>query len=58
MTRHIYKCLKCGTYTMKEIGACGNKATIPKPLKYSPDDKYADYRRKAKAKGYAEKGLI
>lgn len=56
--KHILKCYKCGRYTMKEICSCGNKAFVAKPLKYSPDDKFGSYKRKAKLNEYAERGLI
>ena len=48
--KHILKCEKCGRYTMKEQCSCSGKALNPKPAKFSPDDKYAHYRRKAKEK--------
>ena len=55
--RHIMKCAKCGKYTMKEN--CCSSATIhAAPPKFSPEDQYADYRRKAKAGLYKQKGLI
>ncbi|MBI2541873.1 ribosome biogenesis protein [Candidatus Woesearchaeota archaeon] len=56
--KHIFKCANCGRYTMKEICDCGNKALPAKPMKYSVDDKFASYRRKAKAEEYAKRGLI
>lgn len=46
--KHILKCIKCGDYTLKENCACGGKAVTIVPAKYSPQDKYAEYRRKAK----------
>ena len=46
--KHILKCEKCGEYSIKETCKCGGKAVNPKPAKYSPDDPYAEYRRKAK----------
>ena len=47
---HLYKCLKCDEYTLSEkhCPKCGSTVTDPKPSKYSPQDKYGDYRRKAK----------
>ena len=33
---------------MKDTCGCGGKVVNPKPVKYSPEDKYAEYRRKAK----------
>ena len=57
MARHIFKCSKCSSYTMEEECNCSGKAFSPKPLKYSPDDKYASYRRKIKKKELIAKGL-
>lgn len=48
MTKHILKCTSCGNYTLKEKCKCGSKAMTPKPAKFSIEDKYASYRRKAK----------
>lgn len=56
--KHILKCEKCGSYTMKEQCGCGEKAVSPKPAKYSPEDKYASYRRQAKKKAMQDKGLL
>ncbi|MBT3303802.1 ribosome biogenesis protein [Candidatus Woesearchaeota archaeon] len=44
---HIMKCSKCGKYTL-EASCCSKKTVSPRPPKYSPEDKYADYRRKYK----------
>lgn len=55
--RHIMFCGECKEYTMKEEH-CGKKTLTKKPPKYSPDDKYARYRREAKEQGLKEKGLI
>ncbi|MBW2985993.1 RNA-protein complex protein Nop10 [Candidatus Woesearchaeota archaeon] len=46
--KHILQCTKCNNYTMKEKCDCGGKAVTIVPAKYSPQDKYAEYRRKAK----------
>ena len=46
--RHILKCKICGKYTLKDKCACGGGAVSPKPAKYSPEDQYGEYRRKAK----------
>jgi len=57
--RHILKCPKCGQYTLKnKCLKCGVKTINPKPPKFSPQDKYAEYRRKAKADMLKKKGLI
>lgn len=42
--KRILKCQKCGEYTIKETCKCGEKTTLIKPPKYSPTDKYAEYR--------------
>jgi len=43
------KCKKCNSYTFKEVcPKCGSKTTSPHPPKYSPVDKYGEYRRLAK----------
>lgn len=46
--KHILKCVECGKYTLNEICSCGGKALSPIPAKYSPQDHYGEYRRKAK----------
>ena len=39
----------CGNYSMRdECPACGAKTFSVHPPKYSPEDKFAEYRRKAK----------
>ena len=43
---------------MKEVCGCGAKAIASKPLKYSPDDNLAAYRRKAKLDEYKKRGLL
>ncbi len=45
---HILKCAECKSYGLKETCDCGSKRVRVKPAKYSPEDKYAVYRRKAK----------
>jgi len=41
------KCGNCGRYTFKEIcPVCGSKTFNPEPPKYSPTDKYGEFRRK------------
>jgi len=44
----IRKCKKCNEYTLKEKCACGEKTLSPKPAKWSPEDKYSEYRLKYK----------
>ena len=56
--RSIMKCGNCGKYTMKDVCVCGGKALTPKPAKFSVEDKYGSYRRKAKLNIFRDKGLI
>lgn len=56
--KHILKCPDCGAYTLKEGCKCGGKASTTKPPKYSPDDKYANYRRTAKKELFEKEGLL
>ncbi|TKJ16965.1 ribosome biogenesis protein [Candidatus Woesearchaeota archaeon B3_Woes] len=56
--KHILKCSECGHYTMNENCGCGGNAFMAKPPKYSPEDKYGDYRRKAKKEEFIKKGLL
>lgn len=56
--RTISKCQKCGKYTMNDICKCNGKALTPKPAKFSIEDKYADYRRKAKIEIFKKEGLL
>lgn len=55
---HILKC-KCGQYTMENTcPKCGGVADNPRPPKWSPEDKYGEYRRQAKEGDRKEKGLL
>ncbi|MDP3990267.1 MAG: RNA-protein complex protein Nop10 [archaeon] len=57
--KHINKCTQCLTYTLKDIcQKCGAKTIQPKPPKYSPEDKYGQYRREEKKQEFKDKGLI
>lgn len=55
---HILKCSACQQFTMNEQCACGGNAITVRPPKYSPEDKYAAYRRKAKESELKAKGLL
>jgi len=49
MSKHILRCENCQRYNLTETCIdCGGKCVLPKPPKYSPEDKYAKYRRMAK----------
>ncbi len=56
--KHILKCTNCNKYTMKLICTCGNKTIDVKPPKYSPEDKYAKYRREVKHPELIEKNKL
>jgi len=43
---------------MKDVCDCGSKAINPKPAKYSPEDQYGSYRRKAKRNELEKKELL
>jgi len=59
MARHINKCTTCSAYTMEEQTCkCGGTVITSKPPKYSPEDKYARYRRDAKKEDLKTKGLL
>ena len=62
LKKEVIKCI-CGEWTKpkvfhiegfdvrgSECPKCGEAVSSPKPSKYSPQDKYGDYRRKAKRK--------
>ncbi|MCA9477933.1 MAG: ribosome biogenesis protein [Nanoarchaeota archaeon] len=48
MASNILKCTTCGSYGMSSECSCGGTRMLCKPPKYSPEDKYAKYRRMAK----------
>lgn len=48
MAKEIYRDAKTGEFTMKEKRADGVQNLTIIPAKYSPDDKYAKYRRIAR----------
>jgi len=57
--KHILKCTNCNNYTMKDIcPKCGAKALNPKPPKFSLEDKFGEYRRKAKRAILKKEGLL
>lgn len=46
---HIMFCLQCRQYTLKEkCPRCMSVTHDPKPVKFSPEDRYGKYRRMAK----------
>ncbi|AFZ70147.1 putative Zn-ribbon RNA-binding protein [Caldisphaera lagunensis DSM 15908] len=48
----LRKCIKCNRYTLSQERCpyCGGQLKVPHPPKYSPNDKYIEYRYKLKYK--------
>ena len=45
---HILKCSSCKKYGLSIKCSCGFKRERVSPPRFSPEDKYAEYRRQAK----------
>ena len=57
--KHIKKCIECKTYTLKlKCQKCGSDTAVPRPAKFSPEDQYGSYRRRAKHDDLKEVGLL
>ncbi|HWQ18073.1 MAG TPA: RNA-protein complex protein Nop10 [Sulfolobales archaeon] len=57
MKYRIRKCPSCGRYTLKgKCPVCGVETVSPHPARFSPDDKYVEYRVKALYSGAGEGG--
>ncbi|MCL2333263.1 MAG: RNA-protein complex protein Nop10 [Candidatus Methanoplasma sp.] len=57
MASSFRRCTACKRYTMKDkCPSCGSMTTDPAPIKYSPEDRYGEYRRKAITEEYGENG--
>ena len=50
------RCSVCGEYVLSDVCRCGSPAVTALPAKYSPDDRYGEYRRKGIIKEYGENG--
>lgn len=56
---HILRCPDCRTYTLNDsCPKCSAKTINVKPAKFSPEDKFAVYRRKSKEGQLKEKGVL
>ncbi|MGB2825716.1 MAG: RNA-protein complex protein Nop10 [Thermoplasmata archaeon] len=45
----LRRCSPCRKYTLGEVcPVCGGATFMPIPAKYSPSDKYGEYRRRLK----------
>lgn len=59
MAKSIHFCENCKEYTMSDLcPKCNKKTILPKPPKYSPEDKYAQYRRQAKEELVAKEDVV
>ncbi|MFC1753533.1 RNA-protein complex protein Nop10 [Thermoproteota archaeon] len=57
--KHILKCKECSAYTLHDkCSKCGGESVSPIPAKYSPEDPYGEYRRKAKRELLEKAGLL
>ena len=58
MSEHIYQCPSCKNYTLhKTCTICVISTILPRPPKFSLDDKYGSYKREEKKKDLIKKGL-
>ncbi|MCF7860683.1 RNA-protein complex protein Nop10 [Candidatus Woesearchaeota archaeon] len=56
MALHIQFCSECDSYSLSETcPTCGNPTHRPHPPKFSPEDKYAEYRREYKETAVSDK---
>ena len=56
MRSEMRKCPECGKYSLNDRCECGSLNVTPLPAKYSPDDRYGEYRRAGIVKEYGENG--
>ncbi|MFQ6060716.1 MAG: RNA-protein complex protein Nop10 [Thermoplasmata archaeon] len=49
MRSAIRRCKSCEKYTLKDLcPSCGGRTRMAIPPRYSPEDRYGEYRRKLK----------
>ncbi|MHC1709987.1 MAG: RNA-protein complex protein Nop10 [Methanomassiliicoccales archaeon] len=49
MKTTLRKCDRCREYTLKDTcPRCGSHTSTPIPPRFSPDDRYGEYRRRAR----------
>jgi H/ACA ribonucleoprotein complex subunit 3 len=52
MRTSLRRCPKCQEYTLDDLcQRCGSKTLVPIPPRYSPEDKYGEYRRRLRKEG-------
>lgn len=56
--KRIRYCIKCKKYTLEKTCACGENSVTNVPMKYSPVDKTAKYRREARKEDLKKRGLL
>lgn len=56
MRSAIRRCPDCGTYSLNDECRCGSVTVTPLPARYSPDDRYGEYRRMTIRKELGENG--
>ncbi len=56
--KEIRYCTTCKKHTMAEECGCTLKTMPVAPARYSPEDKYCAYRRKAKEEERKKQGLL
>ncbi|NLU46188.1 MAG: RNA-protein complex protein Nop10 [Euryarchaeota archaeon] len=57
MRSNFKRCTVCGRYTLSSAcPSCGLAAVCPVPMRYSPDDRYGVYRRRAIREEYGDNG--
>ncbi|MEA1906818.1 MAG: RNA-protein complex protein Nop10 [Euryarchaeota archaeon] len=50
MKSKILRCTQCNRYTLEETCPVCDSATVnPRPARFSPEDRYGEYRRRMKA---------
>lgn len=57
MKSEIRKCTKCERYTLDtKCPICSSDTVCSVPVRYSPDDRYGEYRRTSIREEYGENG--
>ncbi len=56
--KEIRYCTTCKKHTIAEECGCSLNAIPVAPARYSPEDKYGSYRRKAKEEERKKQGLL
>ena len=57
MSSEIRRCAGCGIYTLQPVcPKCSSDTVCTIPMKYSPEDRYGEYRRRSNLQEYGENG--